>query len=122
MLSLCEVVSREAASARAARGTGLTIKRVQPGEGVTMADQNSATPWRKSSLCGPNTGCLEVRLNRGGIEIRDSKDPSQAKLYFTGKEWAAFLGGVLRGEFDLDGLAQEGAGVASRAASQCRSA
>lgn len=58
--------------------------------------------WRKSSTSNQQ-GCVEVALRRGEIMVRDSKDPRGPTLRFTTTEWAAFLTGVRRGEFDLEG-------------------
>jgi hypothetical protein len=42
--------------------------------------------------------CIEMR-NRG-FELRDSKDPDGPVLSFTRTEWATFVDGARRGEFD----------------------
>ncbi|MGI5286676.1 DUF397 domain-containing protein [Nonomuraea polychroma] len=65
--------------------------------------------WTKSSLSGSSGGgCVETRLDRGMIQLRDSKQRGAGPvLVFTPGEWRAFLGGVGLGEFDLP----EGAGV-----------
>jgi Domain of unknown function (DUF397) len=56
--------------------------------------------WRKASASG-NNGCVELApLPGGGIAVRDSKDPAGAVLSFTAHEWASFLDGLSRGEFD----------------------
>ncbi|MFF0775304.1 DUF397 domain-containing protein [Nonomuraea wenchangensis] len=61
-----------------------------------------AAEWRKSSASGDNGDCVEVATNLPGVvAVRDSKDPDGARLIFTPAEWAAFLSGARRGEFDL---------------------
>jgi hypothetical protein len=59
--------------------------------------------WRKSSLSGSTgDGCVEARLDRGSIQVRDSKARGAGPvLTFTPYEWRSFLGGVPLGDFDL---------------------
>ena len=65
-----------------------------------MEDQASAE-WRKSSFSTTN-GCVEVAVAGDRIAVRDSKQQGRGPvLEFTAVEWAAFLGGVRGGEFDL---------------------
>jgi hypothetical protein len=60
--------------------------------------------WVKSSLSFANGNCVEIAtLPDGMIGIRNSKDPEGPVLRFTPGEWDAFLGGMLRGEFDQAG-------------------
>jgi hypothetical protein len=57
--------------------------------------------WRKSSFSTTN-GCVEVAVAGDRIAVRDSKQQGRGPvLEFTAAEWAAFLGGVRGGEFDL---------------------
>jgi hypothetical protein len=65
-------------------------------------DLSNAT-WRKSSYSGGNGGdCVEIAvLADDGRAVRDSKDPSGAKLVFSADDWVAFTAGVKAGEFDL---------------------
>jgi hypothetical protein len=67
-----------------------------------MADLSGAV-WRKSTRSdnGGNS-CVEVAKNLPGVVgVRDSKDRSGPALTFTPDEWAAFVDGVKKGEFDL---------------------
>lgn len=58
--------------------------------------------WRRSSFCNGASACVEVaELPDGGVVLRDGKDPHGPRLVFTPLEWAAFVAGVLAGEFDL---------------------
>jgi hypothetical protein len=59
--------------------------------------------WRKSRRSGGNGGnCVEVATNlEGVVAVRDTKDRDGGTLLFTPAEWAAFVGGVKDGEFDL---------------------
>ena len=65
-----------------------------------MEDQ-ARIQWRKSTLSTTN-GCVEVAFVDDRIAVRDSKQGGRGPvLEFTEVEWAAFLGGVRGGEFDL---------------------
>ena len=52
--------------------------------------------WVKSSFSGGGSGgdCVEVARLQGGRAVRDSKNPSGPKLFFTDGEWATFVQGV----------------------------
>jgi hypothetical protein len=64
-------------------------------------DDQTRVDWRKSTLSTTN-GCVEVGFVGDRIAVRDSKQQGQGPvLEFTAVEWAAFLGGVRGGEFDL---------------------
>jgi hypothetical protein len=67
-----------------------------------MTDLTGAK-WHKSTRSGGNGGdCVEVADNLPGIvAMRDTKDRDGGTLIFTHAEWAAFVGGVRDGEFDL---------------------
>jgi hypothetical protein len=61
--------------------------------------------WHKSSRSGNGGNCVEVAMNlrdsTGHVLLRDSKDPDGPVHRFTEPEWAAFIGGVKDGEFEL---------------------
>lgn len=64
-------------------------------------DDQTRVDWRKSTLSTTN-GCVEVGFVGDRIAVRDSKQQGQGPvLEFTAVEWAAFVGGVRGGEFDL---------------------
>jgi Domain of unknown function (DUF397) len=57
--------------------------------------------WRKSTRSGDNGQCVEVRRIEDTVQVRDSKDKTGPVLSFTPDEWAAFLDGAQKGEFNL---------------------
>lgn len=57
--------------------------------------------FRTASSCGDKS-CVEVAIADGVVGLRDSKDEGRGPvLAFTGEEWASFLAGARKGEFDL---------------------
>ena len=56
--------------------------------------------WFKSADSGDH-GCVEVAFRDGEVGVRDTKDRGKAPHVYTEHEWAGFLAGVKRGEFDL---------------------
>jgi hypothetical protein len=56
--------------------------------------------WVKSSFCA-STACVEVAQTENRVLVRDSKQPGRVPLEFTTAEWAAFLAGARRGDFDF---------------------
>ena len=56
--------------------------------------------WRTSTLSGGGS-CVEACFLLDRVALRDSKDRHGPVLFFTHSEWAAFIGGVHRGEFAL---------------------
>jgi hypothetical protein len=60
----------------------------------------STTPWIKASASTGGTQCVEMRRADGAIEVRDSKNPDGPTLAYTAAEFAAWLDGAKKGEFD----------------------
>jgi hypothetical protein len=56
--------------------------------------------YKKSSLSAASA-CVEVAKPDAVVFVRDSQNPNGPHLEFNAPEWAAFLGGVGLGEFDL---------------------
>jgi uncharacterized protein DUF397 len=57
--------------------------------------------WKTSTRSSGNGQCVEVAITSEGVAVRDTKDRSKAPHLYTQAEWAAFIGGVKDGEFDL---------------------
>lgn len=60
----------------------------------------SNTEWIKAGSSAQQGSCVEMRRAGDMIEVRDSKDRSGPVLKFTSAEWAAWLDGARKGEFD----------------------
>jgi Domain of unknown function (DUF397) len=59
------------------------------------------TPWIKATASGTGQSCVEQRRHAGMIEVRDTKDHGTGPvLRFTPQEFAAWLDGAGKGEFD----------------------
>lgn len=69
-------------------------------------DELASADWRTSTLSGGN-GCVEAAFLADKVVIRDSKDRSGPRLFFTHHEWSAFIGGVHLGEFELSNTTPE---------------
>jgi hypothetical protein len=63
------------------------------------------TGWIKAMASDGGGNCVEMRRSQDVVEVRDSKDPHGPVLRFTPSEFAAWLDGARRAEFDhlLDG-------------------
>lgn len=60
----------------------------------------TTTPWIKASASNELNQCVEQRIADGCVEVRDTKDRSGPVLRFRPDEFAAWLDGAKRGEFD----------------------
>jgi hypothetical protein len=57
--------------------------------------------WFKASDSGDH-GCVEIAFRGGLVGVRDTKDDGNGHvLAFDRHEWACFLAGAKKGEFDL---------------------
>lgn len=58
--------------------------------------------WLKSRRSSSSGNCVELALLPGsaGVAVRNSRDPDGPALVYTVDEMAAFLSGVLDGDFD----------------------
>jgi hypothetical protein len=60
-----------------------------------------ATPWVKANRSAEQGACVEQRRCDGVVEVRDTKDHGVGPvLRFTPAEFAAWLDGAKKGEFD----------------------
>jgi uncharacterized protein DUF397 len=63
--------------------------------------QSRELVWRKSTASNPSGNCVELaELAGGDIAMRNSRHPGGPTLVYTRAEIAAFIDGVLGGEFD----------------------
>ena len=60
----------------------------------------SRSEWVKASMSDSHGSCVEQRRYGGMIEVRDTKDRTGPVLRFTEAEFAAWLDGAKKGEFD----------------------
>jgi hypothetical protein len=63
-----------------------------------VADVN--TGWIKATASSDGGDCVQLRRSGDTVEVRDSKDPDGPVLHFTPSEFAAWLDGAKRAEFD----------------------
>ena len=60
------------------------------------------TPWVKARASDQGSNCIEQRRHDGMIEVRDTKDHGTGLvLRFTYTEYAAWLDGAAKGEFNF---------------------
>ncbi|MFF0575348.1 DUF397 domain-containing protein [Streptosporangium saharense] len=67
-----------------------------------MSPDLSGAMFRKSSLSGGGSNCVEVATNLPGlVAVRDSKDPPGPALAFSASGWDTFVDSVKLGTFDF---------------------
>jgi hypothetical protein len=72
--------------------------RVDPPPSIT---DPPGPQWRKSTISNPSGNCVELaELPDGRVAVRNSRFPEGPRLVYTRAEIAAFVLGVLAGEFD----------------------
>jgi Domain of unknown function (DUF397) len=63
-------------------------------------DELAQADWRKATKSQSANGCVEVAQLTSWTGVRDSKNPVGPVLLFTPQEWACFVDGAARGEFN----------------------
>jgi hypothetical protein len=58
-----------------------------------MTEDQQVLSWRRANTCGTNS-CVEVALTADAVFVRDSDDPSGARLHFPLADWQAFIAGL----------------------------
>ena len=66
---------------------------------MTNVSDSKKSPWRIATI-SQDTNCVQVRSDDELIEIGNSRFPDGPFLSYTRDEWAAFLDGAKKGEFD----------------------
>ena len=62
---------------------------------------DETTSWVKARRSDEGKNCVEQRRHAGVVEVRDTKDAATGPvLRFTPAEYAAWLDGARKGEFD----------------------
>ncbi|MFC5065175.1 DUF397 domain-containing protein [Actinomycetospora atypica] len=56
--------------------------------------------WLKATMSQPVGMCVEVAAHPEGVAVRHSVTPEDGAIVYTCEEFAAFLDGAKRGEFD----------------------
>jgi hypothetical protein len=55
--------------------------------------------WYKSTYSNGTGECVEVATAGDQVATRDSKNPVGPALVFSGEAWAAFVSGIVAGDF-----------------------
>jgi hypothetical protein len=63
---------------------------------LIMNDKITVAGWVRASRCVPNNNCVEVRIGRDKVGVRDSKNIGLAVLAFRRDSWAGFLAHTVR--------------------------
>lgn len=61
---------------------------------------HASMTWQKAAASLPGGNCIEVSPLAEGVALRDSKAPQDGALTYSKAEFAAFVDGCRRGEFD----------------------
>jgi hypothetical protein len=57
--------------------------------------------WRKATASNNGSNCVEIGVSATRVGIRDTKDRDGGTLAFSKAAFAAFVGGIKAGEFEL---------------------
>lgn len=57
--------------------------------------------WQKPERSGDSGACAEIRRVDGMIEVRNDRRPDAGTVVFDAAEWAALIGSIKDGQFDL---------------------
>lgn len=66
---------------------------------MTNASSSKTSSWRTATM-SQDTNCVQVKRDNDVIVVRNSRFPDGPVLSYTEDEWAAFLDGAKKGEFD----------------------
>jgi hypothetical protein len=77
-----------------------TITWIKASASNSQGNCAEMAPWVKASASSDTGSCVEQQQTRLGVKVRDSKDPDGPQLHFTTAEFAAWLDGAKKGEFD----------------------
>lgn len=47
--------------------------------------------WRRASACIRDNQCVEVRVGKVGVDVRDTKQNNGPELRFHRRSWASFV-------------------------------
>jgi hypothetical protein len=67
---------------------------------VIHAQDDVTSSWIKATASASAGQCVEMRRRGGVVDIRDSKNPEGPALHLSTTEFAAWLEGAKRGQFD----------------------
>ena len=59
-------------------------------QGAVMGKADIGIWWRKSSYSGGDNNCVEVGTTNAGVAVRDTKNPYDGTLRFSGGAWRTF--------------------------------
>lgn len=69
------------------------MRRTITGRASTAAVSGA---WIRSSRCTPGNNCVELRLRRDVVDVRDSKQVDSEVLNFGRDQWIIFLKSAVR--------------------------
>lgn len=76
------------------------MENSRPGSLTVSGAERASLVWIKAQASTSYGQCVQVASARGGVAMRDSKDPDGPILLYTRTEFKAFLDGARNGDFD----------------------